>query len=213
MYPLLCSFTVFCTIWFCNLILFLTKKCTMQYVIARPKNSQGIHGSVAWLLIHKTPTFSFQDYMVIDPSVNGFVELHDRYRDMRLDVDNMSYEVHFVNLTILVPHVPILQKNGFTWANTVYFICYRSCWLWRIELGMSVQVWMKKRYWAPWNKKSMKLGQFHGTWSHAVFARLEPRIEWGPVNEALPYELIEQLTTSIIVLRILLTLSYYKNQL
>ncbi|XP_073270430.1 E3 ubiquitin-protein ligase MBR2-like [Primulina huaijiensis] len=33
-----------------------------------------------------------EDYMVIDPFVNGFVELHDRYRDMRLDVDNMSYE-------------------------------------------------------------------------------------------------------------------------
>ncbi|XP_073037316.1 E3 ubiquitin-protein ligase MBR2-like [Primulina eburnea] len=33
-----------------------------------------------------------EDYMLIDPFVNGFVELHDRYRDMRLDVDDMSYE-------------------------------------------------------------------------------------------------------------------------
>ncbi|KAI3445969.1 hypothetical protein Pfo_002634 [Paulownia fortunei] len=33
-----------------------------------------------------------EDYMLIDPFVNGFAELHDRHRDMRLDVDNMSYE-------------------------------------------------------------------------------------------------------------------------
>lgn len=31
--------------------------------------------------------------MLIDPFMNGFSELHDRHRDMRLDVDNMSYEV------------------------------------------------------------------------------------------------------------------------
>ncbi|KZV45987.1 hypothetical protein F511_10677 [Dorcoceras hygrometricum] len=33
-----------------------------------------------------------EDYMINDPFVNGFIESHDRYRDMRLDVDNMSYE-------------------------------------------------------------------------------------------------------------------------
>ncbi|XP_075501735.1 E3 ubiquitin-protein ligase MBR2-like isoform X2 [Primulina tabacum] len=33
-----------------------------------------------------------EDYMLIDPFINGFVEMHDRHRDMRLDVDNMSYE-------------------------------------------------------------------------------------------------------------------------
>ncbi|KAG6424928.1 hypothetical protein SASPL_115351 [Salvia splendens] len=33
-----------------------------------------------------------EDYMLIDPFMNGFSELHDRHRDMRLDVDNMSYE-------------------------------------------------------------------------------------------------------------------------
>lgn len=31
--------------------------------------------------------------MHIDPFIDGFAELHDRHRDMRLDVDNMSYEV------------------------------------------------------------------------------------------------------------------------
>lgn len=31
--------------------------------------------------------------MLIDPFINGYAELHDRHRDMRLDVDNMSYEV------------------------------------------------------------------------------------------------------------------------
>lgn len=33
-----------------------------------------------------------EDYMVFDPFVNGVAEMHDRHRDMRLDVDNMSYE-------------------------------------------------------------------------------------------------------------------------
>ncbi|KAL3538863.1 hypothetical protein ACH5RR_002229 [Cinchona calisaya] len=33
-----------------------------------------------------------EDHMLFDPFVNGAAELHDRHRDMRLDVDNMSYE-------------------------------------------------------------------------------------------------------------------------
>ncbi|XP_058215833.1 E3 ubiquitin-protein ligase MBR2 [Rhododendron vialii] len=33
-----------------------------------------------------------EDYMLFDPFINGVTELHDRHRDMRLDVDNMSYE-------------------------------------------------------------------------------------------------------------------------
>lgn len=36
-----------------------------------------------------------QDPMLVDPIINGIVDLHDRHRDMRLDVDNMSYEVNF----------------------------------------------------------------------------------------------------------------------
>ena len=36
----------------------------------------------------------FQDYMLFDPFIyHGMAETHDRHRDMRLDVDNMSYEV------------------------------------------------------------------------------------------------------------------------
>ncbi|GKA97176.1 E3 ubiquitin protein ligase MBR2-like protein [Tanacetum coccineum] len=31
-----------------------------------------------------------QDYMVFDPFINGVADLHDRHRDMRLDVDNLS---------------------------------------------------------------------------------------------------------------------------
>ncbi|OIT35850.1 e3 ubiquitin-protein ligase mbr2 [Nicotiana attenuata] len=30
--------------------------------------------------------------MLVDPFINRVVEFHDRHRDMRLDVDNMSYE-------------------------------------------------------------------------------------------------------------------------
>ncbi|KAM7470652.1 hypothetical protein LguiA_008835 [Lonicera macranthoides] len=33
-----------------------------------------------------------EDYMLFDPFINGVAEMHDRHRDMRLDVDNMSYE-------------------------------------------------------------------------------------------------------------------------
>ncbi|KAL4588717.1 hypothetical protein LXL04_001612 [Taraxacum kok-saghyz] len=33
-----------------------------------------------------------EDYMLFDPFINGVSEMHDRHRDMRLDVDNMSYE-------------------------------------------------------------------------------------------------------------------------
>ncbi|CAN4101348.1 unnamed protein product [Withania somnifera] len=33
-----------------------------------------------------------EDYMVVDPFFDGVAEFHDRHRDMRLDVDNMSYE-------------------------------------------------------------------------------------------------------------------------
>ncbi|KAL3515290.1 hypothetical protein ACH5RR_022192 [Cinchona calisaya] len=33
-----------------------------------------------------------EDYAMFDPFINGAAELHDRHRDMRLDVDNMSYE-------------------------------------------------------------------------------------------------------------------------
>ncbi|XP_070042395.1 E3 ubiquitin-protein ligase MBR2-like isoform X2 [Nicotiana tomentosiformis] len=32
------------------------------------------------------------DYMLVDPFINGAAEFHDRHRDLRLDVDNMSYE-------------------------------------------------------------------------------------------------------------------------
>lgn len=33
--------------------------------------------------------------MILDQSVFfGMADIHDRHRDMRLDVDNMSYEVH-----------------------------------------------------------------------------------------------------------------------
>ncbi|GJY51095.1 hypothetical protein Tco_0441942 [Tanacetum coccineum] len=34
-----------------------------------------------------------KDYMLFDPFINRVADLHDRHRDMRLDVDNMSYEL------------------------------------------------------------------------------------------------------------------------
>lgn len=39
----------------------------------------------------------YQDIMILDPSMFfGVADMHDRHRDMRLDVDNMSYEVILV---------------------------------------------------------------------------------------------------------------------
>ena len=39
-----------------------------------------------------------QDYMLFDPLIyHGMAEMHDQHRDMRLDVDNMSYEVRLRN--------------------------------------------------------------------------------------------------------------------
>ena len=36
--------------------------------------------------------------MILDQSVFfGVADIHDRHRDMRLDVDNMSYEVKYMN--------------------------------------------------------------------------------------------------------------------
>lgn len=37
--------------------------------------------------------FPIKDYMLLDPFINGFAEMNDRHGDMRLDIDNMSYEV------------------------------------------------------------------------------------------------------------------------
>lgn len=40
----------------------------------------------------------FQDVMILDQSVFfGMADIHDRHRDMRVDVDNMSYEVSGLN--------------------------------------------------------------------------------------------------------------------
>ncbi|KAL7002832.1 RING-type E3 ubiquitin transferase [Sarracenia purpurea var. burkii] len=42
--------------------------------------------------IRRGESLRSEDYMLFDPFINGVAELHDRHRDMRLDVDNMSYE-------------------------------------------------------------------------------------------------------------------------
>ncbi|KAF8406297.1 hypothetical protein HHK36_008382 [Tetracentron sinense] len=44
-------------------------------------------------LMHRGESMGFEDVIILDRSVfNGVTDLHDRHRDMRLDVDNMSYE-------------------------------------------------------------------------------------------------------------------------
>ncbi|KAM6560188.1 probable E3 ubiquitin-protein ligase RHG1A isoform X1 [Cannabis sativa] len=44
-------------------------------------------------LMQRGESLRFEDVMILDPSVfMGVADIHDRHRDMRLDVDNMSYE-------------------------------------------------------------------------------------------------------------------------
>lgn len=38
--------------------------------------------------------------MLVDPLINGVAEFHDRHRGMRLDVDNMSYEVMYFSFIV-----------------------------------------------------------------------------------------------------------------
>ncbi|KAK4274676.1 hypothetical protein QN277_017865 [Acacia crassicarpa] len=44
-------------------------------------------------LMHRGGNLQFEDFMIFDHSVfSGMADIQDRHRDMRLDVDNMSYE-------------------------------------------------------------------------------------------------------------------------
>ncbi|XP_028788826.1 probable E3 ubiquitin-protein ligase RHG1A [Neltuma alba] len=44
-------------------------------------------------LMRRGGSLRFEDFMIFDHSVfSGMADIHDRHRDMRLDVDNMSYE-------------------------------------------------------------------------------------------------------------------------
>lgn len=50
--------------------------------------------------------------MVFDPLIyQGMAEMHDRHRDMRLDVDNMSYEVSVHFLLPFYLDVPIFSNK------------------------------------------------------------------------------------------------------
>jgi hypothetical protein len=71
--------------------------------------------------------------MILDQSVFfGVADAHDRHRDMRLDVDNMSYEVniHKTDLDIM-----FICLNQSLFLYNVYWN-YRSCWLWKSALEM-----------------------------------------------------------------------------
>lgn len=47
--------------------------------------------------------------MILDPSVfAGVADIHDRHRDMRLDVDSMTYEVNLVGKRSKLIH-PVLE--------------------------------------------------------------------------------------------------------
>uniref|UniRef100_A0A2P2KX61 RING-type E3 ubiquitin transferase n=1 Tax=Rhizophora mucronata TaxID=61149 RepID=A0A2P2KX61_RHIMU len=50
-----------------------------------------------------------QDYMLFDPFIyHGMSEMHDRHRDLRLDVDNMSYEVKQHKIIFLLINLKLI---------------------------------------------------------------------------------------------------------
>ncbi|KAK4377248.1 hypothetical protein RND71_003544 [Anisodus tanguticus] len=55
---------------------------------------EGRHRLIRQVLnaMRRVESLRSEDYMLVDPFINGVAEFHDRHRDMRLDVDNMSYE-------------------------------------------------------------------------------------------------------------------------
>ena len=66
--------------------------------------------------------------MLFDPFIyHGMADMHDRHRDMRLDVDNMSYEVRkdklFFHQQLLVTIPLILYdwdiRNYWHWKNAL----------------------------------------------------------------------------------------------
>lgn len=119
--------------------------------------------------------------MLFDPFVyHGMADMHDRHRDMRLDVDNMSYEVRkdkwFFQLEILLVSVPLIQMIGISgivgfgrthwrcehwtergyhfWVNETAKICYCN----RIPARLRTMLYMSGMssiclYVAVWEKK------------------------------------------------------------
>ncbi|XP_040997831.1 probable E3 ubiquitin-protein ligase RHG1A isoform X2 [Juglans microcarpa x Juglans regia] len=58
---------------------------------SRSEKSNGIRNVLG--LMRRGESLRLEDVMILDQSVFlGVADIHDRYRDMRLDVDNMSYE-------------------------------------------------------------------------------------------------------------------------
>lgn len=70
--------------------------------------------------------------MILDQSVLfGMADVHDQHRDMRLDVDNMSYEVNIYLLTQF-------STDQLLCLGYDIMCIYRSYWLWRRALEMFV---------------------------------------------------------------------------
>nr|GEW00251.1 E3 ubiquitin-protein ligase MBR2-like [Tanacetum cinerariifolium] len=88
---------------------------------------------------------SAKDYMLFDPFMNGVADLHERHRDMRLDVDNMSYE-EFLALEERIRDV----KTGLPDDVTLKLVKQRkhmlfmgsSWWTVSIRLSIMSKTWM-----------------------------------------------------------------------
>ncbi|GJU00141.1 E3 ubiquitin protein ligase MBR2-like protein, partial [Tanacetum coccineum] len=65
--------------------------CSVEDFIANEGGGEApLEGSIPDMT-YSTDSYA-RDYMVFDPFINGVADLHDRHRDMRLDVDNLSCE-------------------------------------------------------------------------------------------------------------------------
>lgn len=67
-------------------------------------------------LIRRREGMRFEDFMILDPSVfYGMADMHDRHRDMRLDIDNMSYEVS--EKKYFLPSIKLGKMGRMDWVK------------------------------------------------------------------------------------------------
>ena len=75
--------------------------------------------------------------MILDQSLFfGMADMYDRHRDMRLDVDNMSYEVGLMQTNQLKP---LFWTFFLLVCSCSKYVECRNCWHWKSVSEMSTQ--------------------------------------------------------------------------
>jgi hypothetical protein len=67
----------------------------------------------------------------------------DPHRDMRLDIDNMSYEARSACILLQLPCSGNLK---IFFQLIQYFVVLRTCWLWENLWAMSTQAWPMRKF-------------------------------------------------------------------